>query len=67
METNKLLSSPDVVNASQTTDGIKKERSHRFLRPRIGSRRIRNRLVQKYGLCNISLVNVPKQHRKYLR
>ncbi|VDN56258.1 unnamed protein product [Dracunculus medinensis] len=37
----------------------------RFFKPRIGSRRIRNRLVQKYGLCNISLVNVPKQRRKY--
>lgn len=39
----------------------------RFFKPRIGSRRIRNRLVQKYGLCNISLVNVPKQRRKYFR
>uniref|UniRef100_A0A914BX38 Uncharacterized protein n=1 Tax=Acrobeloides nanus TaxID=290746 RepID=A0A914BX38_9BILA len=65
METSKLLSSPDVIKESKSE--LKKERSHRFLRPKIGSRRIRNRLVQKYGLCNISLVNVPKQHRKYLR
>lgn len=40
---------------------------NRFLRPRMGSRRVRNRLVQKYGFVNISLVNVPKQHRKYFR
>ncbi|GMT05788.1 hypothetical protein PENTCL1PPCAC_27962, partial [Pristionchus entomophagus] len=38
----------------------------RFFRtPKIGSRRIRNRLVQKQGICNISLKNVPKQRRKY--
>ncbi|KHN72412.1 Inward rectifier potassium channel irk-1 [Toxocara canis] len=42
-----------------------RERNRFFRAPRIGSRRIRNRLVQKYGLCNISLVNVPKQRRKY--
>ncbi|EJW71679.1 hypothetical protein WUBG_17411, partial [Wuchereria bancrofti] len=43
-----------------------RERSSRFFKaPRIGSRRIRNRLVQKGGICNISLVNVPKQRRKY--
>ena len=40
---------------------------NRFLRPRMNSRRVRNRLVQKYGFVNISLVNVPKQHRKYFR
>ncbi|VDK41774.1 unnamed protein product, partial [Anisakis simplex] len=44
-----------------------RERNRFFRAPRIGSRRIRNRLVQKYGLCNISLVNVPKQRRKYFR
>ncbi|KAK0396290.1 hypothetical protein QR680_001658 [Steinernema hermaphroditum] len=42
-----------------------REKGSRFFRNRLGSRRIRNRLVQKYGLCNISLVNVPKQRRKY--
>uniref|UniRef100_A0A915BZ06 G protein-activated inward rectifier potassium channel 3 n=1 Tax=Parascaris univalens TaxID=6257 RepID=A0A915BZ06_PARUN len=42
-----------------------RERNRFFRTPRIGSRRIRNRLVQKYGLCNISLANVPKQRRKY--
>ncbi|TMS35960.1 hypothetical protein L596_003240 [Steinernema carpocapsae] len=42
-----------------------REKSSRFFRSRLGSRRVRNRLVQKYGLCNISLVNVPKQRRKY--
>lgn len=44
-----------------------RERNRFFRTPRIGSRRIRNRLVQKYGLCNISLANVPKQRRKYFR
>lgn len=48
-------------------DGAK-ERAARFFRgPRVGHRRIRNRLVQKCGLCNLSLVNVPKQRRKYFR
>uniref|UniRef100_A0A914W372 Uncharacterized protein n=1 Tax=Plectus sambesii TaxID=2011161 RepID=A0A914W372_9BILA len=53
---------------SLSTDNIRssiKERSSGFFRNRIGSRRIRNRLVQKTGLCNVSLVNVPKQRRKY--
>jgi len=36
--------------------------------PRLSSsRRMRNRLVQKGGICNISLVNVPKQGAKYFR
>lgn len=59
------------------TDGMSEEEEiatinygtlYRFFRtPRIGSRRIRNRLVQKQGICNISLKNVPKQRRKYFR
>ncbi|KAI6171301.1 Inward rectifier potassium channel irk-1 [Aphelenchoides bicaudatus] len=56
----------DPQNSPCTSFSEKIERN-RFLRPKIGSRRIRNRLVQKYGLVNISLCNVPKQHRKYFR
>lgn len=63
METSVLIDSPDSLgNCIEPRPD-----RNRFLKPRIGSKRIRNRLVQKYGLCNISLVNVPKQHRKYFR
>ncbi|VDD88395.1 unnamed protein product [Enterobius vermicularis] len=48
-----------------------KDRGTRLLRtPKAGHHRFnrfRNRLVQKCGFCNISLVNVPKQRRKYFR
>ncbi|CAP28017.2 Protein CBR-IRK-2 [Caenorhabditis briggsae] len=45
---------------------VKNKKYPFFKTPRLGgSRRIRNRLVQKQGLCNISLKNVPKQRRKY--
>ncbi|CAI5455039.1 unnamed protein product [Caenorhabditis angaria] len=45
---------------------VKSKKYPFFKAPRFGgSRRIRNRLVQKQGLCNISLKNVPKQRRKY--
>ncbi|VDM74539.1 unnamed protein product [Strongylus vulgaris] len=44
---------------------VKSKKYPFFKTPRIGSRRIRNRLVQKQGICNISLKNVPKQRRKY--
>ncbi|KAI6201649.1 Inward rectifier potassium channel irk-1 [Aphelenchoides besseyi] len=78
METKHLLtattSSPQRCSQSNDSERrtspapvIDKYERNRFLRPRIGSRRIRNRLVQKYGIVNISLVNVPKQHRKYFR
>uniref|UniRef100_A0A0N5AYF8 Inward rectifier potassium channel irk-1 n=1 Tax=Syphacia muris TaxID=451379 RepID=A0A0N5AYF8_9BILA len=47
---------------------LARERATRFFRaPKIGHQRIRNRLVQKCGVCNISLVNVPKQRRRYCR
>ncbi|EPB79998.1 hypothetical protein ANCCEY_00947 [Ancylostoma ceylanicum] len=46
---------------------VKSKKYPFFKTPRIGSRRIRNRLVQKQGICNISLKNVPKQRRKYFR
>ncbi|ETN71361.1 inward rectifier potassium channel [Necator americanus] len=46
---------------------VKSKKYPFFKTPRIGSRRIRNRLVQKQGICNISLRNVPKQRRKYFR
>lgn len=70
METHKLLvdgkkDQYDMPSSASFVDG--KIDKSKFLRPRMGSRRIRNRLVQKYGICNISLVNVPKQHRKYFR
>ena len=39
-----------------------------YLRSKFGgSRRIRNRLIQKHGESNISLVNVPKQARRFFR
>ncbi|KAJ1350323.1 Inward rectifier potassium channel, variant 2 [Parelaphostrongylus tenuis] len=44
---------------------VKSKKYPFFKTPRIGSRRMRNRLVQKQGICNISLKNVPKQRRKY--
>ncbi|CAJ0916540.1 unnamed protein product, partial [Mesorhabditis belari] len=63
--------SPSVANllAAQRTmlemEPEKKEKTRFFKTPRLGSRRVRNRLVQKTGICNISLKNVPKQRRKY--
>uniref|UniRef100_A0A0N5B5V9 Inward rectifier potassium channel irk-1 n=1 Tax=Strongyloides papillosus TaxID=174720 RepID=A0A0N5B5V9_STREA len=39
----------------------------RHLTHRSKLKRQRNRLVQKQGICNISLVNVPMQHRGYFR
>ncbi|PAV55669.1 hypothetical protein WR25_01526 [Diploscapter pachys] len=44
---------------------VKSKKYPFFKTPKLGSRRIRNRLVQKQGICNISLKNVPKQRRKY--
>uniref|UniRef100_A0A0N5A5X4 Inward rectifier potassium channel irk-1 n=1 Tax=Parastrongyloides trichosuri TaxID=131310 RepID=A0A0N5A5X4_PARTI len=41
--------------------------SERHLTHRSKLKRQRNRLIQKHGLCNISLVNVPMQHRGYFR
>ncbi|KAE9553226.1 hypothetical protein FO519_003576 [Halicephalobus sp. NKZ332] len=62
METSVLIDSLDSPGCVEPRPD-----RNRFLKPRVASKRIRNRLVQKYGICNISLVNVPKQHRKYFR
>ncbi|CAD5217003.1 unnamed protein product [Bursaphelenchus okinawaensis] len=58
---------PNSTTTESETPCVEKFEKNRFLRSRMSSRRIRNRLVQKYGFVNISLANVPKQHRKYFR
>ncbi|MFH4975261.1 hypothetical protein AB6A40_001970 [Gnathostoma spinigerum] len=66
-ETEKKLLTDGVTptsNTNLTVTAVGHERRFSY-GPRFEARRIRNRLVQKYGLCNISLVNVPKQRRKY--
>uniref|UniRef100_A0A0K0EGW2 Inward rectifier potassium channel irk-1 n=1 Tax=Strongyloides stercoralis TaxID=6248 RepID=A0A0K0EGW2_STRER len=63
MEKNYLSEdNPLLYNNERSSEDNERQLTHRSK-----LKRQRNRLVQKHGICNISLVNVPMQHRGYFR